>query len=140
MAAEQTTSRPLVVYFGTSNRGKGIEIYELDRQTGRLRKRGETSIPGRGWIDLDPTERFLYAAIDGDAVASFAVDPSSGALTPLNTAPTGTGSWSHLSVDPTGRYLVGASYGAGAVSVVAIDRDGKLVEPTHVVHHSGEVP
>src|SRR4051812_7954381 len=122
MASESSTSKPLVVYFGSSNRGKGIEVYELDRASGKLSKRGETGIPGRGWLELDPTQRFLYAAIDGDAVASFAVDPSSGALTALNTSPTGTSSWSHLSVDPTGRYVVGASYSGGAVSVVGIDR------------------
>src|SRR3954465_5305770 len=109
-------NEPLVVYFGTSNRGKGIEIYELDRQSGRLTKRGESSIAGRGWIELDPTERFMFAAIDGDAVAGFAVDQASGALTQLSTSPTGTSSWSHLSVDPTGRFVVGASYGGGAVS------------------------
>jgi 6-phosphogluconolactonase len=82
----------------------------------------------------------MYAAIDGDAVASFAVDASSGALTPLNTSPTGTSSWSHLSVDPTGRFVVGASYSGGAVSVVSINDDGSLGGPTHVVKHSGPVP
>ena len=140
MAAEQTTSRPLVVYVGTSNRGRGIHVCELDRSSGRLTERSTTEIAGRGWLELDPTERFLYAAIDGDAVAGFAVDRASGAPTPLNTAPTGTGSWSHLSVDPTGRFLVGASYAAGAVSVVAIAEDGSLRGPSHVVHHEGDVP
>jgi 6-phosphogluconolactonase len=140
MAISQSVSRPLVVYFATGNRGVGIEIHEMDQKTGRLTKRGEATISGRGWIDLDPTERFLYAAIDGDGVASFAVDPSSGRLSPLNTAPTGTGSWSHFSVDPTGRFVVGASYGAGAVSVVSIDAGGEVDGATHVVTHVGEVP
>jgi 6-phosphogluconolactonase len=140
MAGEQTASGPLVVYLGTSNRGMGIHVYEMDRQTGRLTERSSVEIAGRGWVDLDPDERFLYAAVDGDAVASFAVDQASGALTPLNSAPTGTGSWSHLSVDPTGRFVVGASYSAGAVSVVGIGPDGKLTSPTHVVQHHGEVP
>jgi 6-phosphogluconolactonase len=135
-----SSSKPLVVYFGSSNRGKGIEVYHLDLETGRLTKRGETVIPGRGWLELDPTERYLYAAVDGDAVASFAVDRGTGALTPLTTSPTGTSSWSHLSVDPTGRYVVGASYGGGAVSVVSIRDDGSLGEPTHVVKHDGPVP
>src|SRR5581483_12322950 len=103
-------------------------------------KRGETKIPGRGWLELDPTQRFLYAAIDGDAVAAFSVDASNGALTALNTSPTGTSSWSHLSVDPTGRFVVGASYSGGAVSVVSVNDDGSLGRPTQVVKHAGPVP
>jgi 6-phosphogluconolactonase len=139
MAGEQTT-KPLVVYFGTSNRGRGIHVFEMHRETGALSERSVTDIAGRGWLELDPTESFLYAAVEGDAVASFAVDETSGALSPLSTAPTGTGGWSHLSVDPTGRYVVGASYGSGAVSVVAIGPGGEVEAATHVVEHAGEVP
>ena len=80
MATDPNASKPLVVYFGTSNKGVGIEVYEMNQESGQLSKRGETRIPGRGWIDLDPSERYLYAAVDGDAVASFAVDKESGAL------------------------------------------------------------
>jgi 6-phosphogluconolactonase len=139
MTTEQT-GKPLVVYFGTSNRGKGVHVFEMDRETGYLTERGATEIAGRGWIELDPTERFLYAATDPDQIASFAVDQSTGLLTPLNSAPTGTSSVSHISVDPTSRFVVGASYSGGAVCVVAINEDGSLRAPTHVVTHSGDVP
>ena len=140
MADGESAARPLVVYFGTSSRGVGVEVFEMDRETGGLTKRSETAFPGRGWIDLDPSERFLYAAIDGDAVASFAVDRQTGALSPLNTSPTGTLSWSYLTVDPTGRFVIGASYAGGAVSVVSINPDGSLGEVTDVVKHVGPVP
>src|SRR4051812_3721453 len=101
MATEQTSSKPLVVYFGTANRGRGILVYELDRQSGRLTERSITDIKGRGWIELDPTERYLYAATDPDRIDAFAVDKQSGVLTALNSSSTGTASVSHLSVDPT---------------------------------------
>ena len=74
MTTGQTTTKPLVVYFGTANRGKGIHVFEMDQETGYLTERGVTEITGRGWIELDPTERFLYAATDPDQIASFAVD------------------------------------------------------------------
>ena len=74
MATEQTSSRPLVVYFGTAARGPGILVYELNQQTGHLTERGVTEIKGRGWVELDPTERFLYAATDPDRIDAFAVD------------------------------------------------------------------
>jgi 6-phosphogluconolactonase len=142
MTTEQTT-KPLVVYFGTANRGKGILVYELDRATGRLTARGETEIKGRGWLALDPTERFLYAATDPDRIDAFAIDPSTGLLTALNSSQTGTASVSHLAVDPTGRYVVGASYSGGAVAVVSIEPDGSLGGPTQVVPHvpgPGDIP
>ena len=134
MATEQTSSRPLVVYFGTAARGPGILVYELNQQTGRLTERGVTEIKGRGWVELDPTERFLYAATDPDRIDAFAIDRSTGALAALNSSRP-DGSVSHLSVDPTSRFVVGASYGGGAVSVVSINADGSLGGPTDVVPH-----
>src|SRR4051812_27857081 len=143
MATEQTSSKPLVVDFGSANRGRGILIYELDRQSGRLTERGVTEIKGRGWIELDPTARYLYAATDPDRIDAFAVDQRAGALTALNSSPTGTASVSHLSVDPTSKYVVGASYGGGAVCVVSIEPDGSLGGATDVVKHEpgpGDIP
>ena len=142
MAGEQT-SKPLVVYFGTANRGKGIHVFTLDQTTGELAERGATEIKGRGWIELDPGERFLFAATDPDRIASFAVDQATGLLTALNDSPTGTQSVSHLSVDPTSRYVVGASYGGGAVCVVSVNEDGTLGGPTDMMQHvagPGDIP
>ena len=136
-------TKPLVVYFGTANRGAGIHVFELNQQTGRLTERGVTAINGRGWIELDPTERFMYAATDPDRIDSFSIDQQTGLLTALNASRTGTASVSHLSVDPTSRFVVGASYAGGAVAVVAIDADGSLIGSTHVVSHvpgPGDVP
>jgi 6-phosphogluconolactonase len=142
MATEQTT-KPLVVYFGTANRGKGVHVFELNQQTGELKERGETEIKGRGWLALDPSERYLYAATDPDRIDAFAIDQNTGALTALNSSPTGTASVSHLSVDPTSRYVVGASYGGGAVCVVGVSDDGSLKGPSDVVPHvpgPGDIP
>jgi 6-phosphogluconolactonase len=143
MAGEATTSKPLVVYFGTANRGKGIHVFELNQETGELTERGATEIKGRGWIELDPTQRFLYAATDPDRIDGFAVDQTTGLLTALNSCETGTASVSHLSVDPTSRFVVGASYSGGAVCVVSINEDGSLGGPTQVVPHEagpGDIP
>jgi 6-phosphogluconolactonase len=143
MTTEQTASRPLVVYFGTAARGRGIHVFELNQQTGQLSERGVTEIKGRGWIELDPSQRFLYAATDPDRIDAFAVDQATGLLTALNSSQTGTASVSHLSVDPSSRYVVGASYGGGAVCVVSIYPDGSLGGPTDVVKHvagPGDIP
>jgi 6-phosphogluconolactonase len=123
MSIERGVTKPLVVYFGTANRGQGIHVFTLDQETGHLVEQGATEINGRGWIELDPPGRFLYAATDPDQIDSFTVDQTTGLLTALNSSPTGTSSVSHLSVDPTSRFVVGASYGGGAACVVAIAED-----------------
>src|SRR5688500_4529027 len=143
LMADEQTAKPLVVYFGTANRGRGIHVFTLDQESGELSERGVTEIKGRGWIELDRTERLLFAATDPDRIACFDVDPSTGLLTALNDSQTGTQSVSHLSVDPTSRYVVGASYSGGAVCVVSVGEGGSLGGPIDVREHvpgPGDIP
>jgi 6-phosphogluconolactonase len=140
MTAAEKTPRPLVTYFGSSSQGRGIYVATLDPATGTLTEIGGNDIPGRGWLTLSPDERFLYAATDPDQIAAFSVDRQTGLLTALNSSPTGTSSVSHISVDPTGRFVIGASYSGGAVCVVSVNEDGSLGGPTDVRKHEGEVP
>jgi 6-phosphogluconolactonase len=118
--------------------GKGIHVFELSQKTGLLSQRGLTAAPGPGWITLDPTERFVYAAITGNQLSSYAIDRSNASLTPLNAQPTGSGGDAYVSVDPTGHFVVGASWGSGTVSVLPIGPDGRLGAPTDVVQHNGD--
>jgi 6-phosphogluconolactonase len=131
-------ARPLVVYFGTGANGQGIHVFEMDSATGWLTQRDLTQVAAPGWIDLDPTERFLYASIAESRIASFAIDQTSGRLTPLNTQQNGTNGAPHLSIDRTGRWVVTASYNGGTVSVLSVGPDGRLGEVVDVVQHSGE--
>ena len=127
-----------MVYFGTGANGQGIHVYELDQTTGVLTARDLTPVAAPGWIDLDPTERFLYASVAESRIAGFAIDQASGRLTPLNSEQNGTNGAPHLSIDRTGRWVVTASYGGGTVSVLPVGSDGRLGEMVDVVQHSGE--
>jgi 6-phosphogluconolactonase len=131
-------AKPMVLYFGTGANGQGIHVFELDQVTGRLTQRDLTPVAAPGWIDLDPTERFLYASIADSQIASFAVDQASGRLTPLNTQQNGTTGAPHLSVHRSGRWVVTASYNGGTVSVLAVEPDGRLGEIVDLARHSGE--
>jgi 6-phosphogluconolactonase len=137
-AAPAQEARPLVVYFGTGANGQGIHRYELDQATGLLSPRDLVPVAAPGWVDLDPTERFLYASVAESRVASFAIEQTSGRLTPLNAAQNGTAGAPHLSIDRTGRWVVTASYGGGAVSVLPVGPDGRLGEVVDLVKHEGE--
>ncbi|MFN8525535.1 MAG: lactonase family protein [Chloroflexota bacterium] len=131
--------KPLVVYFGTGARGAGIHTFDLDPETGKLTQRADvTPVAAPGWIDLDRSQKFLYASIAGSKVASFAIDTASGALSPLNEQVNGTAGAPHLSIHGTGRWVVTASYGGGTVSLFPVGTDGRLGELKHVVVHAGE--
>lgn len=134
----EAAAKPLVVYFGTGANGEGIHLYEMNQQTGQLTRRDLTTVAAPGWIDLDPSERFLYASVADSKIASFAIHQTSGRLTPLNVQQNGDKGAPHLSIDRTGRFVVTASYGGGTVSVLPIGPDGRLGEVIDVAQHSGE--
>jgi 6-phosphogluconolactonase len=84
---------------------------------------------------VSPDRRFLYAASRSKpfSVHAYSIDPATGALTHLSTSPTAD-SFPYISLDRTGRFLFGASYGGHVVSVNAIGADGRVAaEPLQVI-------
>ena len=84
---------------------------------------------------VSPDKRFLYAAARSKpfSVHAYTIDPSSGALAPLAVSPLAE-SFPYISLDKTGRFLFGASYGAHLVSVNAVGFDGRVAaEPLQVI-------
>ena len=76
-------------------------------------------------LALAPDRRFLYAALRAPPfpVTSFAIDPRNGDLTPIAEA-TLPDSMAYIAIDPTGRWLLSASYPGSLVAVHAVDTDG----------------
>jgi 6-phosphogluconolactonase len=83
---------------------------------------------------VSPDKRFLFAAVRSKpfTVITYAIDPATGGLKQLSTAPLAE-SFPYIAVDRTGRYLLGASYGAHLVSVNSIGPDGKVSDPIQVI-------
>jgi 6-phosphogluconolactonase len=76
---------------------------------------------------VDPKQQFLYAGLRASCqMASLRIDPQTGSLSLLGTIPLGSDPC-FISVDRTGRYLLASYYGAGYVSVHAIDDHGALL-------------
>ncbi len=109
-----------------------IRIHEL-AVDGALRPLATVIIPGTEEpsastpLAVHPSRRFLYAALRTPPfpVTSFAIDPVSGDLTPIATAPL-PHSMAYIATDPTGRWLLGASYPGAVVSVSEIGADGAI--------------
>ena len=79
---------------------------------------------------VSPDRRFLYAAARSKpyTVFVYSIDKATGVLTPVSNAPLAE-SFPYISLDKTGRYLFGASYGGHVISVNAVGSDGRVADP-----------
>jgi 6-phosphogluconolactonase len=122
------------VYVSNADDGD-IGIYRMldsgELQTVAKAKAASVVMP----MAVSPDRRFLYAASRSKpyTVHVYAIDTGTGALTPLSTAPLAE-SFPYISLDKTGRFLFGASYGGNVVSVNAVGADGRVAaEPLQVI-------
>jgi 6-phosphogluconolactonase len=83
---------------------------------------------------VSPDKRFLIAAVRSKPYQaySYLIDPGSGGLKLVGTGSLAE-SFPYISLDRSGRFLFGASYGANLVSVNPVGADGRVGEPLQVV-------
>jgi 6-phosphogluconolactonase (cycloisomerase 2 family) len=133
---------------GSKGYGKGIYLFQMDPSTGTLTLREVfASDANPSWLAFDPSRTHLYAANETDtyqgassgSVSAYSIDRSSGRLTPLNTVSSQGAGPAHLSVHPSGKYVLVANYAGGTVAVLPIRPDGSLGPATDVKHDAGPV-
>ncbi len=145
---DASTAPRMRVYVGTYTgpRSKGIYLLEFDPASGALTPKGVAAeTPSPSFLAVHPSKKFLYAANEvgkfggknTGSVSGFAIDPRTGALTPINQQPSGGADPCYVLVDPTGKNLLVANYSGGSLEVLPIGPDGKLGEPSSVVQHKG---
>jgi 6-phosphogluconolactonase len=148
VAAANSFAAESLVYFGTYTTGtsKGIYVSRFDSTTGKLTDPELVAeIENPTFVTVAPGEHFLYAVSEVDkigdkstgAVKGYAVDASTGKLTPLNQQDSGGAGPCHISVDATGKTLLVANYGGGSVAALPIHADGSLGEATDIIQHFG---
>ncbi len=150
------SGRPVLLYVGTysspqgpegsKGRGQGIYLFEMNRTNGVLTQRelfADTSNPS--WLALDPAHRYLYAANEtgtyegaaSGSVSAFAVDRANGRLKALNTASSQGAGPAHLSVHPSGKYVLVANYAGGTIAVLPVRENGELGAASDVIRDKG---
>ncbi|MCB1229349.1 MAG: lactonase family protein [Verrucomicrobiae bacterium] len=156
--------KPLVAYVGTytsplknmldtqvdlpPGNGRGIHLFRVDRETGALSPTGIFEMgtsPSAIVLNADRTR--LYSANETErlgenesgSVSAFAVDREDGHLTVLNTVSSGGKGPAHLSIHPSGRFVLVANYFGGSVAVIPIRDDGSLGEATDIKKDQGAV-
>ncbi len=117
----------IFVYVSNADDGD-ISSYRMNPVTGTLWpgirvKAANLVMP----MAVSPDRRFLYAAVRSKpySVMTYSIEPHAGGLQLVSTSPLAD-SFPYISLDRTGRYLFGASYGAHLVSVNAIDGEGRV--------------
>lgn len=112
-----------------------ISTYRM-RPDGTLEQLARAGVASAvGPLAVSPDRRFLYAASRSRpfSVHAYAIDPATGALTHLSTS-RAPESFPYISLDKTGRFLLGASYAGHLVSVNAVGSDGRIAaEPLQVI-------
>ncbi len=133
---------------GSQGRGQGIYVFEVNPANGVLTQR--EIIPNDGnpsWLALDPSGTHLYSANEvanfaggsSGSVSAYAVDPATGHLTLLNTVSSEGAGPAHLSIHPSGKYVLVANYEGGNVAVLPTHANGELGPATQVIHNQGTV-
>jgi 6-phosphogluconolactonase len=126
-----------VIYLGgyTAHGGRGIGVATL--REGGLALDSTVHCPDDPtFLAVAPGGQTLYAVheLAEGLVSAFAIGVG-GTLRLLGTRGSGGAQPIHLSVHPSGRYLLVANWGSGSIAVLPIDADGALGTATDVVGH-----
>jgi 6-phosphogluconolactonase (cycloisomerase 2 family) len=87
-----------------------IQAFQINHSTGTLGTPATVATTGTGGMIATPDTKFMYVTDpQNDQVDAFAIDPTTGALTPLPGSPfplnSSTQSASGIGIDPTGKFL-----------------------------------
>lgn len=130
---------------GTYTKGKseGVYVYDFNSGTGEAKMVSVAKTSNPSYVAVAPGQKYVYAVNEnnnhgnGGAVTAFSFDKNSGSLRQLNEEPSGGDDPCYISIDKTGRWAVIANYSSGTVSVLPVNRDGKLGNPQTVIHDEG---
>jgi 6-phosphogluconolactonase len=127
---------------GSHGNGQGIYLFQMNAESGALSQREVIRNPANpSWLAFDATATHLYSAnetADG-SVGAYSIDRANGHLTLLNTVSSQGAGPAHLSVHPSGKYVLVANYAGGTVAVLPILSRGELGPASDVKHDQGPV-
>jgi len=163
-AEESRKTRKVMAYVGTFSsplgdvlptqvdlppgNGQGIHYFEVDSNSGELVPAGVfpmgnspscLAVNGQGTRLYSANETDRWNGTKEGTVSAFSINESDGALTKLNTVPSGGAGPTYVSLHPTEKYLFVANYFGGSVSVLPISDNGELGSPICVVEDEGQI-
>ncbi|MFJ1700585.1 lactonase family protein [Streptomyces sp. NPDC088252] len=132
----------LGTYTSAEGGGRGIGTASYDATTGAISAGPViTGVDNPSYLAMHPSGATVYAVDEQDRGGVTAVALSAdGTHRVLGTHGTGGAGPTHLSVHPTGRWLLTANYTSGSVAVHPIGDDGSLGERTDLIAHTAPQP
>ncbi len=140
-AFAQKHSRPIWAYAGTyTPNGGGIHVFSLNTANGAITPvRVVPANNNPSWLAFHPSKKYLYSANEeagsrrgAGSVTAYKVDAESGDLSLINAASSEGPGPAHMSVDPSGKWVLVANYAGGNVAVLPIRENGSLGAATDV--------
>ena len=128
--------------------GRGIHLFQVDRTTGALSPSGEVELGGSpSCLAINAAGTRIYSTNETDkvegteagSVSAFSIDRTNGKLTLLNTVNSGGAGPTHVSIHPSGRFVLVANYFGGSVSVLPILPNGGLGPASDIKKDVGTV-
>lgn len=139
------STKPLL--YVDNEQGSSVTVYALDPERGTLTPGKTTSTLPAGFsgrnacsqIRIHPSGRFLYISNRGhNSIASFAVDATTGDLTPTGWAAAERVPRA-FALDPTGNFLYAAGLDTGNLTGYRIDQQAGTLTPIET-HPAGNLP
>ncbi|MDI3403727.1 lactonase family protein [Streptomyces cavernicola] len=136
--------RPLLIgtYTSVEGGGKGISVASYDPTDGRITA-GQTltGVDDPSYLAVHPDGRTYYAVNEREQGGLTAIRfREGGPHEVIGRRESGGAAPCHLSVHPSGKWLLSANYGSGSVAVHPIDSSGALGERTALVTHDDPAP
>ncbi|WP_411095806.1 lactonase family protein [Streptomyces sp. 020-2-3H-GM] len=142
--AAPRATRPLLLgtYTSEAGGGAGIGTAAYDTVSGAITPGPVIGgVRNPSYLAVHPSGATVYAVCEQDPGAVTAVRCApDGTYEVIGGRPTGGAGTTHLSVHPSGRWLLSADYGSGSVTVHPIAGDGSLGERTDRITHSSPPP
>jgi len=134
LVSVESVSAATYVYVSNADDGD-IGLYTLESD-GTLKPGDKFDAGGKPVMPMSvsPDKKYLFAAVRAKpfTAVTYSIDRKSGKLQQVGRGPLAE-SLPYIWADKTGKFLLGASYGANLVSVNPIGQDGKVGEPLQVI-------
>jgi 6-phosphogluconolactonase len=126
-----------VAYVGTysDESSKGIHIFDLDINTGKMTKRKSLDVHNSSALIVSHSRRYLYS-VEDEGVAAFKILPD-GDLQLKNHHSIGGMRGCALAIDQKDQYLFVAGYHDGRVTMMQLNQDGSIGKIADGIFHRG---
>lgn len=106
----------------------GIYVFRMNPSDGSLALLQTVPASNPSFLALNPSLSHLYSVNEDDPgkVSAYSLNAATGSLTPINSQPAGGSFTTHVSVHPSGLYVMAANYGTGNFPVFPIVAGGGL--------------